>query len=169
MKTKLEPWFTEWRPLQDEGVLARFREVLLSWEGTPYREGQQMKRQGVDCVRFVVGVSDEMRGRRTTLQRLPADRSLHNKEGAESALRTILRTCAPLIEVTNGKVEPGDTFVTAPLGGGPGHGLLAGFDPFTLWHVDRAAGVVRTGAGLQDHRLVKIYRPFDKHLWKRVA
>ena len=64
-----------WRPLQGfpEATAAqdRLQDVLRGWEGTPYRAGAQAKGRdgGVDCVRFVCGVLDELYGeRRSAIQ-----------------------------------------------------------------------------------------------------
>lgn len=156
----------DWQHLSVPIVEKRLRFALQGWEGTPYREGDQMQGIGVDCVRFVCGVLDEMYGYRRELPRnLPSDRALHDRDGAIAAMKQLRRLYEPVTEVTDGKVEPGDIVVSGPRGGGPGHALIAGFDPFTLWHVDPAAGVCSTGIALTDMDIFEILRPSDKHLW----
>jgi hypothetical protein len=77
-------------------------------------------------------------------------------------MRQLRRLYEPVSEVVNGKVEPGDIVVSGPRGGGPGHALIAGFDPFTLWHVEPASGVCYTGIALTDMDIFSILRPLNK-------
>ena len=171
-----------WRPLdhvdmqenisyqQARMIEKRLKRVLRSWQGTPYREGSCRKGAGVDCVRFMCAVADELYGYSRELpSRLPADRALHDPEGARAAMRALLRLYSPLKVVSDNVVEPGDAVVVGPRGGGPGHVLLAGFDSLhPLWHVERT-GVVYTGPGISHYDLFGIFRPLDKHLWFREA
>jgi len=145
----------------------RLRFSLLCWEGTPYREGDQVQGVGVDCVRFVCAVLDEMYGFRRELPRnLPADRALHDPEGAKAAMRQLLRLYPSTEIAPDQAVEPGDILVMAPSGGGPGHAMIAGPDPNELWHVEPSAGVCYTGHGLMDMTLHAIYRPHGKESWQ---
>lgn len=140
----------------------RLRLALESWLGTPYREGDQMQGIGVDCVRFVCGVLDEMYGYQRELPRnLPSDRALHDREGAIAAMHRLL-TLYPADEILDKAVEPGDILVWSPSGGGPGHAMIAGPDPSILWHVEPSAGVCYTGFGSTNMELHAVYRPHGK-------
>lgn len=153
---------------QIERVLARIRYAVQSWENTPYREGDCVRGYGVDCVRWTCAVIDHLFGwTRIMPQNLPSDRSLHDRDGAIEVMKLLISIYEPLERVADGQIEPGDILVMAPLGGGPGHAMIAGPDPFTLWHVDPNAGVCRTGFGLTDMELHQILRPEEKHLWLR--
>ena len=155
----------EWKPLP-HFAQKRLRFILEGWLDTPYREGDQVQGIGVDCVRFVCGVLDELYGFRRALPRnLPSDRALHDRDGAIAAMKRLRTLYEPVQEVVDGKLEPGDIVVSGPRGGGPGHALIAGFEPFTLWHVQPDAGVCYTGITLTDMDIFEILRPTDKHLW----
>lgn len=146
-----------WDPLvEDPAWAARVEEVCERWEGTPYREGNQRCGAGVDCVRFVAAVADELRGTSTPLPVLPADRAFHDPQGARAAMRTMIRALGAR-KVSNGLLRPGDGLVTAPPGGGPGHAMIAGGRRY-LYHAVRGSSVVRTGLGLDGYRLVGIFR-----------
>lgn len=142
--------------------------VLRSWENTPYMEGSCVRGRGVDCVRFVCAVHDQLFGCSKVLpQNLPSDRALHDRDGAIEVMKMLIRLYEPIEWVSDGQIEPGDSVVTSSLGGGPGHALIAGPDPFTLWHVDKDAGVCRTGIGLTGMEIHAILRPKEKNLWLR--
>lgn len=168
-----------WRTI-DKSVEARLEAILRSWEGTPYLPGQQKERVGVDCVRFVCAVLDDVRGTpRTPIETLPQDAAMHNRTSAILAMKKInalyrpnvqafSRLDTPLEEVV---VEPGDVVVCAPEGGGPGHVMLAGARPYELWE-SSGTGVRRVGLGglLLDRgqwRLHYVYRITNKQEWSR--
>jgi cell wall-associated NlpC family hydrolase len=157
-----------WRPL----TLPALERVLLSWEGTPYMVGQQAKGAGVDCVRFVAGVLDELRGRATPVATLPNDAALHNRAGAVAAMRRILELQRPWVPVEDGTVEPGDVLVWAPRGGGPGHATIAGGERFVLWE-SSVSGVRRTAIGAMlvhgAWAFSGAFRPTDKTSWRASA
>lgn len=167
-----------WQPLPAElrGVEERLAEALESWRDTPYAPGGQQKgpQGGVDCVRFVCGVLDELYGfRRSAVPELPNDVAMHSHKTAISAMRFLRRLYAPNSEVLDGRLEPGDIVVAAMLGAGPGHALIVGARPNTIWHATgrrvQVAGVGMFQAGYSDWRYVTAYRPMDKHLWARPA
>lgn len=151
----------------DPRVEARLGEVLRSWDRTPYHAGWAAKGQGVDCVRFVCAVLDELHGTRTPLSTLPPDASLHDARGSAAALRTIRALFPEHETVRSGPLQPGDVLVTGPSDGGPGHAMIAGPLRNSLWH-STGRGVQRTGlryAGLTHNRLFRIYRHRNKLEW----
>jgi hypothetical protein len=109
-----------WRCLPPQ-ILAqqqRLGAILLRWEGTPYRPGQQKEKAGVDCVRFVAAVLDELRGTSTPIETLPPDAAMHTREGAIASMLNIKRAFMPCELVGDNSLEPGDVLVTGPPGGG---------------------------------------------------
>ena len=153
-----------WRPIEAQD---RLEQILCSWEGTPYRLNQAIKRRGVDCVRFVASVADELFRRiRVPLDRLPDDAMLHCREKAFEAMRLFLSAYQPLIRVTGQEIEPGDMFVTGPKNGGPGHVMIAGSRQSELWHTVHR--VCRTGTAFETdgpRRLFAVYRSLEKASW----
>lgn len=126
--------------------------------------GQQLKGVGVDCIRFGTGFADEMYGyKRIDTPRLPQDMMLHDKKTAMRAMRFIRRLYMPNIIVTDGTIEPGDWLIVGELGGGPGHLMVAGSKPNTLWHALKP-GVTQTGMSFFGD-IIRIYRAADKEKW----
>lgn len=158
-----------WEPLPAplEAVGPRLRAILDSWARTPYMEGCQGKGQGVDCVRFVAAVLDELYGfRRVPTDRLPQDIALHRPRTARAAMRKILRVYEPNEEVRGVTLQPGDVVVVGEPSGGPGHAMIVGARKNTLWHAT-PAGVHRTGWGQYDGVAVvhHAFRLSDRHRW----
>lgn len=148
-------------PVGAEQALNR---VLESWEGTPYRGNHQKKGIAVDCVRFVCGVYDELYQVRTPIDALPQDIAFHDAEGARSGMRKIVRLYnATALDRDDFTLEPGDAVITAPLGGGPGHVMIAGLWP-TLWHAS-PSGVCRTGFTFEGLHFSGIVRAPRKESW----
>lgn len=149
---------------QNALVEARIGRILKSWEGTPYVAGCRVKKGGVDCVRFVSGVLDELYGTKTELERLPQDASFHAKDKCFAALKSFMDRY-DYTEVEDGILQPVDIVVAGPIGGGPGHALVAGLD--CLWHCT-SMGVARTGFDLSQssgHFLKKILRGSNRERW----
>ena len=159
-----------WKALDFEGaeiVTKRIEEVCQKWENTPYMPGQQEPGMGVDCVRLVCGVLDELSGVRHKIPREVQDRSLHDAEGARKIV-TLIRSYYPDhvdLECGDRCVEPGDIIITGHAQGGPGHAILVGAAKNTLWQAFRIA-VRMGGLGLIAHyqQIFTIVRP-DKTLW----
>jgi len=148
---------------------ARLHYVLTSWVGTSYHPGWQCKGAGVDCVRFVCGVLDELYGVTTPIETLPPDTAMHNARGAVGVMHKIKVLYKPNMAVRDGTISPGDVVVMGPRDGGPGHALIAGPSRNTLWH-STGLGVQVTGLGFADGIHNKIYRVFrcgDRDLWAR--
>lgn len=138
---------------------------LLAWERTPYRSGQQARGAGVDCVRFVCAILDELFGKTTPIETLPQDAALHARATAILVMKKIRQLYQPAERVTDGTLEPGDVLVTSRPGGGPGHALIAGPRRWELWE-STLDGVHRTGlGGLADWQLEHVFRPSDKASW----
>lgn len=149
---------------------ARLERILDSWEGTAYVPGQQMKGAGVDCVRFVCAVLDELYGfKRVPLPELPADLALHQRNTAIAAMRYIIGLYEPNVSVEDGRLEPGDILVVAQKGGGPGHAMIVGARKNELWH-SNSRRVQMTGIGFlgeegHGYKLYGVYRLLDRERW----
>lgn len=151
------------------GYGERLRAVLESWRNTPYMIGQQSKGAGVDCVRFVTAVWDELLGRDPIEhERLPRDASLNKPEASRAFMHLLLTRYAPVEDISRRTevVEPGDVLVVGAAGGGPGHAIIVGPDKNTTW---QAGGrkVIQTGWALTDRLQVLShwFRFGDRHLW----
>jgi hypothetical protein len=159
------PPVVSWRTLESGQALARLAAVLAPWEGTPYAPGQQCRGVGVDCVRFVIAVLDELTGKQTAIRTLPPDSSVHNPAAARERMELISQAYAPYLEVTDGVVEPGDILVTGPLHGGPGHVMIVGNQRNVLWHAT-APRVQKTGFRafhFFGHRVFHVRRLADRN------
>lgn len=162
-----------WKDLPHPAAKAALERALARWDGTPYRVGQQAPAVdgvggGVDCVRFVCAVLDELLGRRTPITTLPQDAALHARESAIAAMHQIRKLYLPNEPVEDGTVEPGDLLITAPPGGGPGHALIAGPRRWELWHATGLC-VHRTGLGglrSAGWDLRYVFRPGTKAEWR---
>jgi hypothetical protein len=155
----------QWRRTTDAWV-ARLERILLSWEDTPYSPGQQEKREGVDCIRFGCAVLDELYCRpETDLPPRAADASMHDREGAFSVMREIMRRYPNHVTVTDGQVEPGDILVVGPRNGGPGHMMIVGHARNTVWQAS-ASKVHFTGLYLPwGATLFRVFRMTDREKW----
>lgn len=147
---------------------ARLEAALVSWEGTPYMRGQQLRGVGVDCVRFVAAVMDEVLGRpRTPIETLPDDAALHDRVGAICGMKRLRKLFWPNKPIPlDAPLEPGDIVVTGPENGGPGHGMIVGARPNTIWH---SSGTSVHWTGLRPpkgHKVFRVYRMDDE---ERVA
>lgn len=165
---KRDPSVMKWNPLPSEMFLTggRMHGILTSWVGTPYMEGQQLKKGGVDCIRFCCGVIDELFGySRTPIEHLPADMSLHSPRSAFAAMKKLHRLYAPLEAVSPESLQPGDLLVVGPVHGGPGHLMIVGAMPSTIYH-STPGGVVQAGVGIPSSmELFKVYRFSERDKW----
>jgi len=147
------------------------QQSLERWRGTPWVAGQQLRgpRGGVDCVRFVVGVLDELfRLDLPNIPRLPQDMSLHDREGAMRVARAIEERYPHTLIESVFEIEPGDVIVLRTgAGAGPGHVLIAGSNPKQLWHASERVGVTTTSLAMFGPRfqVVRIWRPEGKDKW----
>lgn len=159
----------EWVPLPKElaGQGARLEAILRSWDGTPYMRGQQRRGAGVDCVRFCAAVWDELMGvEPEPIQRLPHDAALNKPEVARAFMHSMLRRYAPCEPVTDGRAQPGDVFVTGVATSGPGHVIIVGTRPNTIWQAGRLS-VAQYGWSLTERFQVLMhhYRFGDRERW----
>lgn len=158
----------KWNPLPDSlsSVEERLHSILTSWIDTPYMEGQQLKKGGVDCVRFCCGVVDELFGySRAPIEYLPADMSLHSPRSAFAAMKKLHRLYAPLEAVSPESLQPCDLLVVGPVHGGPGHLMIVGAMPSTIYHSTNR-GVVQAGIGMPSGmELFRIYRFSERDKW----
>ena len=172
MSVRIVPIPYAWEPLPSEldpegATAVRLARILASWEGTRYLEGCQGKAQGVDCVRFVAAVLDELYGfARVPTDRLPQDIALHRPGSARAAMRKILRIYSPNERVSGITTQPGDVFVIGEPDGGPGHAMIVGPRKNTLWHAT-PIGVHYTGWGQYAGQAVvhEVYRLSDRERW----
>lgn len=159
MKHFVAPY--KWREFQ----CPRFQDVLDSWVGTPYVLGSAAKKQGVDCVRFVCSVLDEMYGtRRIPENRLPSDLSLHDKIGALSAMKQIISAYKPNQHVEDFIWEPGDIVVVGAPNAGPGHAMIVSCRKNVLYHATNQ-GIVTTGITFPVGTSLDVFRLLDKEKW----
>ena len=142
-------------------------QVCEKWEGTPYMSGQCMPGVGVDCVRWICAVLDEMHGVRSEVPPTIRDRAMHDREGALALVETVrgFYPGSKQLDPQDRQVEPGDVLLTGHPRGGPGHAILVGPLPNTLWQAT-AGGVHWGGLGLLHtyQHLHAILRP-DKSSW----
>lgn len=156
----------EWEPI-DPDVMGRLEACLQRWSGTPYREMHQAARVGVDCVRFVCAVADQMSGKPPmAVDKVPSDRSLHDALGAMRAMRSLLRRYGAR-RVSSSTVQPGDVVIVGPKDGGPGHAMILGTKPNQVWQSSKPA-VHYTGFGPQPgaELFFGIFR-VDKKEWEQ--
>lgn len=138
--------------------LPRLGVALERWRGTPYRADQQAPGVGVDCVRFVCGVLDEVFGQVTDARTLPQDVALHQPALARSAMKLIMELYSPFERVEGRSLVGGDVIVVGPKDGGPGHVMIVGPDPFTIWHATHPR-VQTTGFSLPStQKIFRVYR-----------
>lgn len=147
----------------------RIHKILLSWEGTPHMDGQQAKGLGVDCVRFVAGVLDELRGTHTKVNHLPPDTAFHARESCIRAFRQFMIGFNGYELAETDTMQPGDVMITGPANGGPGHAIFIGCDQ-SLWHA-ASDNVVRSSIdilNLSVYQYKTTLRVSDRVLWKGV-
>lgn len=148
----------------------RLDKILASWEYTPYSSSiiKQGPSGGVYCTAFVARVLDELFGRDPTpMPDIPHDASMHNPKKARAALRWFFRSYPGSFEVKNLEVEPGDVIITGPVNGGPGHALIVGPRPNTMWQAD-GNRVHYTGMFLPEpYELHEVRRFYQREEWVR--
>ena len=147
-------------------VEKRVDAILESWVETPYQAGQRARGAGVDCVRFVSAVLDDLfREERIPLPRLPQDLSMHDAAGARAAMRQFMEAYAPNENVLRSReVEAGDVLIVGVRG--PAHAILVGSKPAHLYEAG-SRRVIRTGLSTlrAPTRVFAICRPLEKFRW----
>lgn len=155
-----------WRPLEEPAIEARIEAVLSAWDGTPYMKGQQCRGAGVDCLRFVTAVLDELNGHaHCPIPNIPQDAAMHDPVLAARTMRAIIKAYGPATVVRDRIVEPGDVVVVGPPDGGPGHAMIVG-SPRRIWHATNRS-VQKTGTVIVGMKVFRIYRPSGKGGWSR--
>lgn len=146
----------------DAKAMARLGQVLESWEGTPYMSGQRCRGVGVDCVRFVVAVLDELTGRHTDIRTIPPDTCLHAPAKAREAAERL--SLAFEADRVTDALEAGDVIVTGPVGGGPGHVMIVGHRKSEVWHASypMVHKVGLRGVYLCGHQVFDVFRLRDR-------
>ena len=162
-------------PRRGDELMAHIERTLSAWKGTPYMKGQQMREQGVDCVRFVAAALAEMEGKpHHVLPRLATDTGWHDPAAAEVGAKALVRLVWPVHQVEGPEVQPGDIIEVAPVGiepdaGGGSHVYIVGGEP-GLWHA-HPPRVMRSGMILeQGFHVHRIWRLGDRVTrWGRAA
>jgi len=142
-------------PYEDE-----LREALALWDSTPYAPDQQCAQVGVDCVRFVCAIMDQISGRSTNPRTLPQDAAMHDRAGAVACMKQIMTLYKPIkpLGPHYPYVRGGDVLIVGRRTGGPGHAMIVGPDQNTIWHATFPR-VQRTGMYLDnDHKVFRVYR-----------
>lgn len=121
--------------------MLRIEQVLSGWEGTPYVRGWSMKGQGADCLRFVLTVIDELRGRaHDSVPRRGSSVAMHSASTSQRAMAQALRAYQPVSRVRPGadgvlEVQPGDVVVMGHRDRmRPAHTMMVGGLPNRIWH-----------------------------------
>lgn len=166
-----------WAPLPEElrQLEGRMLRVLKSWENTKYRSGQRLRGVYADCLGFGCSAVDDMDGRpRAQDPQLPPDTALHDPEKAREAILFIRRLYDPIEELTRSAeklpidAQPFDILIVGTGAGGPGHMMIVGPEPNTLWHCTQGAGVHWTGWKLFNgfEKVHGLYRLADRYKWQ---
>lgn len=154
----------------------RIDEVLRSWNGTPYMSGQQLKGEAVDCVHFGAAVADELYGWHNDLpDNIALDACSHDAEESWRQVRKLLAVYPQLGPVRPREdglydVEPGDLVVVGPASGGPGHLMVVGARPNTMWEADKpAVREVGIQHDPQTRHVKHVYRFADRWRWLKAS
>lgn len=157
---RLAPGVADYRPRLDA--------INARWRGTPYRAGQQVAGVGVDCMRYVCAVLDELHRRPASpVDAIPPDAAMHDREGAIAAMHAMVSRFRPCEFVHDEWLEPGDVVLVGPKLGAPGHALLVGTEPHVYWHASSEAGsVCRVGSSyLERHPIGYVLRSSARKGW----
>lgn len=156
-----------WRHL-DPRVCEAIDKVQSAWIGTRYSPSQRGIGDGASCYTLMAEILDRLYGRDTPtpMPQINTNAGVCGPQGKELVLA--FRRNYPLDEVECG-VQPGDLVVTRSVPGesGPeweGHVMMVGVRKGQVIHAlpPRVTwGSLLTGMG----RILKVYRPRDKHLW----
>lgn len=143
----------------------RLMTVLLEWNSTPYHLFSQVKGVGVDCVRFLCGVLDEMSGVDRDIDQLPPDVAFNHPRKARSAMRKILRLYDARPLEHHETAQSGDGFVVRNSNqGGPGHVLVYSSVPGRFYHATKR-GIAKAGVRDVYQSFVGRFRMRDRSNW----
>ena len=159
-------------PKVEASYTPRLRKVLNEWNNTPYGLGQQVKGVGVDCIRFVTGVLDDMFKRPYIKFPLISQDCCLTDHKQSKAIYDLLLQHYPSAEVKPNPdgsydVEPGDLVCCGPLRGTLGHGMVVGADPGTMFHATTFS-VVKAGCSFMEYGVYsfkQVLRPKGKDSW----
>jgi hypothetical protein len=160
-----------WQPLRYPVAVQALARELARWLRTPYAEGQGVPGRdgGTDCVRFVGGVLDSVRGRpRTPVRALRRGAAQHDHAAAAALMADLVELFVPMTAVRDGTYEPGDVVVLGLGGGGPQHLLLAGPARWSLWEAGPSGVLPSSAARLTAPgvAVLRVWRPEDKGAWR---
>lgn len=93
-------------------ALTRLDSVQRSWLNTPYMEGQSVKGAGVDCIRLVTSILDELYGLDGTKDLPITARDIGHHSGAWRTLAKFALETYPLESEWHGTIQPGDVILT---------------------------------------------------------
>lgn len=151
----------------------RLQEVLSSWVGTPYGEGQRARRIAVDCVQLCGGVLDDLFrvAVPSVIPRLQADAAMHDIKRGWPTVRAV-RSLGLGSDIANdGTIRPGDVIITraedhpsAPHRAG--HVMIAGVQKWSAIHAVPHAGVCWTSIHPDRVPIIQIMRHRGKESWR---
>lgn len=161
----------------------RYLEELLRWRETPYSDSTAVCGKGINCLRFACHILDWLHGfnpdELPPVPRLPRQTAVHNQEKAMEVVRFVCRRYPNRVMFKAGRndptkieIEPADVVVTQISDDHPSHILVAGPEPYTLWHSynstgrDGWGGVDKTGLGwCLQQGIYRIWRPRAVPTW----
>lgn len=152
--------------LANESALARLDAVQKSWLGTPYMEGQSVKGAGVDCIRLVTSILDELYGLTGTseLPVTPRDLGQHS-DGWLRLAKYALQTY-PLEQESHNTIQPGDVILTRGSKNSKpdsvSHIAMAGRSGSVIHATSPRVGMTAI-AGLPP--IERVYRPLQVERW----
>jgi hypothetical protein len=132
--------------------------------------GQSCRGVVVDCVRFVVGVLDELyhvADSKEPVPVIPPDASWHDPRGTMRVAQAIARRY-PNDRIVGREIvgEPGDVIVmrTSLAVDSPGHVAIVGARRNTIWHANPGVGVIESGIG-EAKQVMHVWRMKGKDRW----
>ena len=144
---------------------ARIQAILSEWHRTPYVLFRQAKGVGVDCVRFLTGVLDEMSGTVRDIDELPPDAAFNKPSKARAQMRKIIRIYNGRSLEPDEPMQSGDGIVAkTSRKGGPGHAIIVSAVPGIFYHAT-AAGIRRCGWFEVQRDYVGRFRSGDRSAW----
>lgn len=162
----------KWEPLHDPATQLRLGAILQAWRGTPYMLGQSKQGSGVDCLRFVGAVLDELAGTSTRFETLADDVCVHQPGLAHLVMGDMI-DAFHMSQITGDVLQPGDVVAVGPVDGGPGHAMIVGALPYSLYEARRPGGVIQSSVGIlrvmHFHRtkVFGYYRVDDRNRWTK--
>lgn len=128
-----------------------FEDILRSWYRTPYKLWSQAKGPfgGVDCVRFICGVLDEVRGKKFIVPRVAGDAAMNDPEKAMTVRKLLMREYNFRLARDRQRdgyfeLRPRDVIMAGSEHGTAGHALIVGATGY-VYACDERQGVTRTG------------------------